>query len=443
MKATNLHRWSGSGQGCRRRPRRSSRSGVSLIELLASMTILSVLLLMLAQALDLSLDQWRRASGGSAMRGELRAAMSWLERDLQAAVIDRPANVPPLSATATEVERQFFADRLIMPIEINRSEGVGGVDQGCSFVNAASEFDCLAFVTQTPLSSQVNAERDRARLGLGGGAVLENASSWDGLSSACLTGYYVAWTKNSPLAAERESSMKLFRHFRPGGESLGQGQSQGFLRAISNALNDDDDESARGSARASGKRSPALIRNGIFKNSQIPFLFALRFSGGAATSLQRTNDQPWPVDADVASLASPPSQFQPPSVSWDAWRDPHSALHEYLFPDEALAYNVVLFQCRAYRKVIDDQGIVTLMNAQQLNAHLGLSGVDWPVLVAPSFIDVRIGVVSRVAASLMQQRDDWIIDWSQTEPGSWSVVRRVVELNLQVYTMRTFVHSTP
>jgi len=420
---------------------------VSLIELLASMSILSVLLLMLAQALDLSLDQWRQGSGGSAMRGELRAAMSWLERDLQAAVVDRPANVPPLNAAATDVERKFFADRLIVPIEINRTAGTGGGGGGGgearSFVNAASGFDSLAFVTQTSLSSQVNADRDRARLGLSDGAASENVSSWDGLSSACLTGYYVAWTKNSPLAAERESSMKLFRHFRPGGESAGQGQSQGFLRAMSATLNDDNDEAAKGSARASGLRSPALIRNGIYENSRIPFLFASRISGGASASLITSNDQPWPVDADPASLAVPPSQFVPPSVSWQAWGDPDSALHDYLYPDEALAYNVVLFECRPYREVIDGDGVVQLMDTQQLNAHLGLAGKDWPVLVAPSFIDVRLGVVSRVAASQMQQRDDWIIDWSQTDPAGWSVVRRVVERNLQVYATRIFLHPAP
>ncbi len=443
MKATKFQRPLGSRKGQGYLPRMAGRRGVSLIELLASMTILSVLLLMLAQTLDLSLDQWRQGSGGSAMRGELRAAMSWLERDLHAAVIDRPANVPPLSASATEVEREFFADRLIMPIEINRTEETGDGNKERTFVNAAAEFDSLAFVTQTPLSSQVNVERDQARLGLGDAAVLENASSWDGLSSACLTGYYVAWTKNSPLASERESSMKLFRHFRPGGESLGQGQSQGFLRAMSNVLNDDDDESAIGSARASGKRSAALIRNGVFENSRIPFLFATRVSGGAAASLERSNDQPWPVDAEPASLTSPPSQFQPPSVSWQAWGDPDSALHDYLFADEALAYNVVLFECRPYRKIIGDDGAVRLMDAQQLSAHLGLAGEQWPVLVAPSFIDVRIGVASRLAASQMQERGDWIIDWSQTDPGSWSVVRRVVERNLQVYTTRIFLHSAP
>lgn len=421
----------------------TARSGVSLIELLASMAIFSVLMLMLAQALDLSLEQWSRGSGGSAMRAELRAAMSWLERDLQAAVVDRPANVPPLTVTATDQERQFFAERLIMPIEINRTEATAGSDQQRSFVNAVSEFDSLAFVTQTPLSSQVNAERDRARLGLGDEAVLQGASSWDGLSSACLTGYYVAWTKNSPLASERESSMKLFRHFRPGGESLGQGQSLGFLRAMSQLLNDDDDESAKGAARAPGKRSPALIRRGIFENSRIPFLFASRISGGVSAGLEKSNDQPWPVDAEPASLASPPSSFQPPPQSWQAWADPDSTLHDYLFADEALAYNVVLFECRAYRKIIDENDGVLLMDAQQLNAHLGLAGEDWPVLVAPSFIDVRVGVVSRLAASQMPQRNDWIIDWGQTDPGAWSVVRRVVERNLQVCTTRIFLHPVP
>jgi len=416
---------------------------VSLIEMLASMTILSVLLLMLAQALDLSLDQWRRGSGSAAMRSELRAAMSWLERDLQAAVIDRPANVPPLSASSSKVEREFFADRVVMPIEINRAEAAGDGEQERSFVNAASEFDALAFVTQTPLSSQVNAERDRARLGLNDGAVLENASSWDGLSSACLTGYYVAWTKNSPLASERESSMKLFRHFRPGGESMGQGQSRGYLRAMSHVLNDDNDESAKGAARASGQRSPALIRSEEFENSRIPYLFGARFSGASAATIVTDNDQPWPVDAEPASLAAPPSQFQPPTVSWEAWGDPDNAIHDYLFADEALAYNVVQFECRPYRQVVGDDGSVQLMDAQQLNAHIGLSGVDWPVLVAPSFIDVRIGVVSRIAASQMQERSDWIIDWSQTDPDSWSVARRVAERHLQVYTTRIFLHPSP
>lgn len=414
--------------------------GISLVELLAAMAIFSMLLLMLAQALDLSLNQWLRGSGGSAGRGELRAALSWMKRDLQAAVVDRSANVASLPADSSEVETEFFADRLILPIEINRREGTGGI--GRSFVNSAAEFDSLAFVTRTPLSAQTNPARDRERLGLAGASTVERASSWDGLASACLTGYYVAWTKNSPLASERESSMKLFRHFRPGGPSLGQGTARGFLRTVSHEINDDEDELSASSARAAGVLSPALVRNGIFGNADVPFLFAARFPK-AGTTEEMAADQPWPADAAIDSLASPPAQYQPPQATWSDWADPENVVHDYLFADEPLAYNVVRFECRPYRRIVDADGNVRVFDSAQLNQHLGLSGSDWPALVAPDFIEVTIAVVSRVTASKMQQRQDWIIDWSRSDPSSWSTVRGWVERDLKTFTTRIFLHPAP
>jgi len=135
-----------------------------------------------------------------------------------------------------EAQERFFGGKLLLPFEINRKSGLGN---GRTFQNAdaANTFSQIAFVAIQP----------------GGGSILPETfiSERHGAladptlppgtrptpSDGCLIGYYVAYTPDSTLAGDGRWSMKLYRHFRPGGTSLGQAQASSTIRYVTEAVN--------------------------------------------------------------------------------------------------------------------------------------------------------------------------------------------------------------
>jgi len=72
------------------------------------------------------------------------------------------------------------------------------------------------------------------------------------------------------------------------------------------------------------------------------------------------------------------------------------------------------------------------MDAAALNQHLGLTGGDeWPVLVSPDFIEMTIATINEKTAKTLTKPEDWFIDFTATNPGSWSPQRRLIERGMQ------------
>ncbi len=385
-------------------PRRAG--GFTVLELLVSMALLTVMLVLLAQALETSLGLWRRGAGGSDLRGETRGAMEWLRRDLSAAVIDRPAALPPLPATVPPRQREMFGDRWLMPMEINRASAADRA--GGSFLNAEPGFDQLAFVIDS------------------------------GDAGAALVGYYVAYARDSPLATSDKGSLKLFRHHRPGGSSLGDGHSRALIMAASEAINDQFDEREIGSARAPDEHNPAAARRGVFTNGALPFLLGKRVTDLATLDTAEAA-HPWPtlppLTGTMPDLAAPPATYPAPEFTTAEWEDPEAPIHDYLFPDEAVAHGVVAFRCRAYRRIVFADGNTELLDAAALNAHLGLPDEEWPALVRPDFVEVTLGLIPPEISARLRDQEEWTA--IAASPPPW------VENAMKTLRLRLPVGPTP
>lgn len=386
--------------------------GTTLVELLASMAILSVLLVVLGSTLEVALDRFRSGAERTESHGGARIAANWMERDLASHATSRPANLSRLPAGVTFAQREFFERTLLLPFEINRTDGTG-MPEPRSFQNAAPGFDSLAFVT---------------RLTTGGDLPDET-----GLS---IVGYYVAYARNSPLSGEAGAGMKLFRHFRRGGTHFGDGYANGLLRFCSLQINDAWDEGRSGGARPVGSENPAAIRSGRFENADLPFLFSRRLPG-LETPTPVIPTQPWPVYPVIERLTSPPPTFQPDRGTEESWSDPASAVHDSVFPDELICDHVVRFDLIPYRRVKMAGGASELLDAEAMNRHLGLDGEkEWPVLVAPDVIELVIATVNEKVAITLARHDDWLIDWENKNPGSWSPQRQLIEREMETHRFR-------
>lgn len=384
-------------------------AGTTLVELLASMVILSVLLIVLGSTLEVALGRFRTGAERVENHGGVRVVSHWMERDLQSHLSSRPANLPRLPEGTTRVQREFFEKRLFLPFEINRVSGTG-MGEARSFQNAAPEFDSCAFATLLSTPGTVVNEADPA-----------------------VVGYYVAYTMNSPLSGDEAAGMKLFRHFRRGGQNAGDAYAGGLILFCSNEINDSWDEFVPGSARRVGVRNPAALRQGKFNNAEFPFLLSRRLANlQSLTPLPAT--QPWPANPIRERLTAPPSSLQPDRGPEGAWSDPESPLHDSVFPDEAVCDHVIRFDLAPYRRVTLEGGTSELMDATALNRHLGLSGGgEWPALVSPDFIEVTIATVSEKAALTLTSYEDWIIDWEEITPATWTSKRQLIERELQTF----------
>ena len=415
------------------RSRQFGTAGFSILELLIAMSILTVILLLLSQALEASLSQWTGSTGKSDLRGELRATVEWMRRDFRGAIVERRANLPPLPDSVSDEAKAFFEDRWVLPFEIDREHGSTGESE--SFANAEPGFGQIAFVTRLPATMTGNAIVDQMRLGM----LAPSHGAADAIDG-CLVGYYVAYTRDSPLALSDRSSFKLFRHFRPGGTALGQGHSRGFVLGFSHLVNDAFDETGVDEVRPLAQPNEALLRQGKFANPELPFLFSRRMAEPGSLDLVEAG-APWPADPPVSGtgnpdLPAPPSLYPPPNVSWERWADPTDDVHDYLFPDEPIAHNVVGFECRAFRRVEDETGTSVLMNAAEMNAHLGLSGDEWPVLVRPDFVEVSLAIIPPEVAARLDSKADWLGNGSAT-------ARDLIERHRQTLQFQLAVGPTP
>jgi hypothetical protein len=416
--------------------------------------VVSIKVILLGETLNQALDSWSGGVQHAETYGEARAALNVMKRDLSSAFTNRPANVPALPAQVKGPQRELFSDRVFMPIEINRRQGPVGQDR--SFVNGDEAFDSLAFVTIAPLSRQVHTLYDRASEEIldewQGESEDEAPRAYDrdtiSMADTCLAGYYVAYTMDSPLPTSG-ASMKLYRHFRRPGNaaSTGKSRSRNFLLYLSHVIDDANDEGPKRS-RAEGASNQALVRRGEFRNREVPFLFS-RYITNERTFASEDGMHPWPANP-VLSGGSPdleavPVPFPPPDRSDPAaWADKDDPMHDYLYPDEPVAHGVVRFEMRPYRRVVTGPGKVVVMDAAALNVHLGLGGGDeWPVLVAPDFIDITLGVVGGDTAAKLPAKEDWYFDWSKTDSTNWTWQRRLVEQEMREFDLRVYIRQRP
>lgn len=419
-------------------PRSRPDAGTSLVELLASMAILAFLLLVLSSALGLSLGQFRIGVDRSESLVGTQAATDWIRRDFQSIVSERYGNLPALPDSVTEEQREFFGGKMFFPVEINRTAGQN-LDPSRSFVNAHPNFGSVAFFARLPIDAQFSIDYEKERRG--DGSAPERALSQEAIARVALVGYYVAYTYESPLAGERRAAMRLHRHYRPGENHLAQGYAAGFALHCSREINDGYDETGSGEARPRNQRNPARLRNGIFANREQPFVFS-RFVDDPRALNASSADQPWPKFPVERFLESPPPVFDPDRGSAADWEDRHSPVHDIVFPDEPIAHNVVRFEVEAFREVHSPGGL-RVMNAHELAAHLGLPDEDWPCLATPSFVDITISVVKESAARQLLAPEDWLVDWTKTNPSDWSATRRLIEANLETFRMRIPISPFP
>lgn len=363
---------------------RSLRRGATLLELLASMAIASVLFLVLGAILQSALARFREGADAIGERSGARLAAEWLERDLASHQSSRAAALPRLPAAVSETQREFFENRLLFPFEIDRRSGSGSA-AGRSFANAAPEFDSIAFVTR------MSDGEDPAA------------------GAPAIVGYYVAYARDSPMLGDETAGMKLFRHCRRGGHATGDGYADASIRYLSSAIND----ASAGAPRPPGEANPAAVRVGRFENRDLPFLISLCLDD-RHDSAPRAAAPAWPALPVTARLSAPPPDPAPPRGGPDDWSDPASAVHNSVFPDEPVCGQVVRFEVTPYRRVEVASGGRISMGATELNAHLGLSGgSEWPVLVAPDWIEVVISVLPVTTARRLVRYEDWIVDWSR------------------------------
>lgn len=382
-----------------------SCSATTMIELLASMAILSIILLVLASALEVSLGRFRRGVDRSEGQSSAHEALQWLGRDLSAAAASRSAPTPRLPAASSPEQEAFFANRILFPFEIDRSQGEG-IEASRSFSNAAPEFGSLAFPAALPASGGFE---DRL---------------------VGLVGYYVAYTRDSPLADDTNMSMKLFRHLRPGGAATG------YLASCSELINDAWDEGSSGGARPLDQTNPAAVRRGRFANAQLPFLFASRIEPGNPSKDLPTTSA-WPLYPDPTRLADPPPSLNPFPED-DIPKEGSSAdLDDVVYPDEAVCEHVVRFELKPYHWITLSNGTQKIADAHALNQHLGLGGGgEWPCLVTPDFIDLTLGVVDAQTARRLPKYEDWIVDWTNETPSTWTPTRKLIEQTLRTHRVR-------
>jgi len=354
----------------------------------------------LGSALEVAMGRFRSGAEKSEKEGGARVAAQWMERDLFSSISSRAARLPRLPGGTTETQRQFFENRIFLPFEINRRNGTD-MPEPRSFQNAAAGFDSIVFAT-----------------------------NHDDTGPA-IAGYYVAYARHSPLSGEENAGMKLFRHYRPGGSHFGDGYAGGLILCLSHEINDTWDESTPGGARPSGQGNAAALRCARFENRDLPFLLARRFNG-LTTMSPVAATQPWPTNPVHEWLSAPPPTYQPYRGTADDRADPNSRVHDSVFPDEALCDHVVKFKLVPRLRVTLADGKSELMDAAALNQHLGLTGGDeWPVLVSPDFIEMTIATINEKTAKTLTKPEDWFIDFTATNPGSWSPQRRLIERGMQ------------
>lgn len=398
--------------------------GATLVELMTSMAILSVLLAMLSLGLSASFGRFRQVSDDSVRRTAADAGIDRIRRDLESAA--PPGRIPfgRTPDSITDEQRVFFEGRRLLPFEVDRESGTG---EWSSLPNADPAFASLCFPSILESDVQVDPNRDR--------------SAGFGHPLPSIVGYYVAFTRNSPLANDDSRGMKLFRHVRPASRFEGERYAGGFLLHVDRTLNGVRSRGDAGSGEGLPAAGEGALARGVFSNRKLPFLLEKRSApdmpGDAAAGGPVAGEPAWPLFPLVDRLARPPADLQPERGRPADWETAGHAVHDSLFPDEPICANVVRFEVRPVSRVRTAPGSVERMDAAELNAHLGLSHEpdEWPCLVTPDFLEIEIALVDDATASLLTRYEDWIVDWDE-DPTQWSEIRRRIEAGLRTFEFR-------
>ncbi|MEM1443990.1 MAG: hypothetical protein AAGF67_16700, partial [Verrucomicrobiota bacterium] len=282
--------------------------------------------------------------------------------------------------------------------------------------NAAPEFARLCFVTD--LREQIIIDPDKT-------------ADTGRFTSASIVGYYVAFTRNSPLQGDSVASMKLFRHVRPSSSFSGGRYAEGFLLHNHFEINDTPDP-----GRTLSQENPAAIPRGSFINGDLPTLIGFRSNPSDPSSAQEGSPA-WPVLPLTEYLAAAPADLNPFRGTDTAWQTAGSSVHNTIFPDEPVGTNVVRFELSAEKRIETSPGVFTTMSAAEINTHLGLgSGDEWPCLVVPDTVKITIATVTEGTARTLTRYEDWIVDWKKTDPAHWPPHRQRIEKGLQTFEIR-------
>lgn len=389
---------------------RRADGAFTLIEVITAVAIFSFILVALSYVLDASLNQLRYRTTSKEVTGNYRTLFDSLRTDVQGAEVDSPVE-HSFGDTLSAALAQLVNGRAFLPFEIDRENGQGLTR---SFVNAESGYSSLLFASKTA-ASYAHPLREELRMN----GLSDFNQSADSLSEICLIGYYVAYTKDSE--SSDRYSMKLYRHFRPGGITFGNGHSNGIIAYCGDLMN---------------PVSPRTVLDGqIFLNKQMPFLMTFRYTD-AFQYIREAVTQPWPKFAETVSLVSPPPTETPPNYNSKSWKEPSAAIHDFLFPDEIVVSNVLEFQCVPYVKIETASGVVELFDTERLNQRLGLSQDDWPVFVKPDFIDVSLAVLGEEAAVQLTDKTEWITVPSGTSTNNLSAIDRIKRQQTKQFSMR-------
>jgi len=398
------------------------RGGFTLLELLLSMAILSLVVIGMADLFSFTARTWSAQASGTAGSGDLHDAADQLRTDLESAFPGRPVPYPTFdpSSLPNELSRSLLASRMLLPFEVDRKSGNGG---NASFVHPAAEspatFSQVAFVALQPgtgalLPETFYPERHGALADSGLPAGVRPTPS-----DACLIGYYVAYTADSPFPGDNaRRSMKLYRHFRPGGTSLGQAQAGSTIRSASHAINED--------------AMPAFQ----FANRDLPFLFAFHAPGTTPGEVNHVaSDPPWPAWSSPQS-----SSLSNARSNRDAWFNPAHPVHDRLPPDYPVALHVVRFRVTPFKRILDGTTF-RLLGAAQLAQRMGLPDAEWPALVLPDVVDIELAVVDDATAAVLETRQDWLTDWEN--PGNPSPAALLIRRSVAVHHFQVSLHSLP
>ena len=403
----------------------AARSGFSMVELLLSMAILSLVVVGLAELFSFTANTWsgqmRRSSGGI----DLYEAAQLMRDDLEAAFPNRPVPhqtfAPGSGTTVTEAMQRHFGSKMLLPFEVNRRSG-RGIDRSFRNADPSERFAQIAFVAIKPGASSLLPETFYPERH----GALADPTLAAGVrptpSESCLIGYYVAYTPNSTLPGGEQRSMKLFRHFRPGGTSLGQAQAGSTIRYVSDAVNH------------------RLVPQLSFANQDLPFLFAFHASGLDPAVIDETPSQaPWPANVVVPGAAvAIPGRSEPA-----AWLNPSHELFNHLPPDSPVAGNVVAFVATPFKRIRNGDTLEVL-GAKDLNQYLGLKGgEEWPALVVPDFMDVELSVVDDTTAALLLTREDWLVNWQAEPTPSDPLAVRSIRRTATTFRFRVCLHPSP
>ena len=393
--------------------RRSNRLGFSLVEILISLAIISIILFVLSLALGVSLDALRNHSSSNSIQTSVRTAVRSIEADLEGVVVDQPSSFS-FGSQSIEGRARFLNRKKFMPIAINRTEGA---DQGQSFVNSESGFSSLLFASSISTSRYYHPLREQIRFSDGEGLGDFNQSA-EAIGEVSICGYYVAYTNNSDRQDDGKS-MKLYRHFRSGGITYDDGHSNGVLAFCSDVF---DPVSER-----------TVLNGSDWGNRSLPNILSKRYTRpGLFTAANVT--QPWPLFGDGFS------GIEPPGFDSGSWSDPDHGIHKFVFGDEPIMANVLEFECKPYKKVETSPGVFELFDSGALNAYLGVSNKDWPILIKPDFIDVSLGVVGADAVLIMKDKSDWQMPNMDVRLDQLSSIDRIKRRQLQRFSFRVNIN---